>query len=253
MQRIEAWVAVRNWRMRARNRTPRSRQNGKLVVEYKFTELKKENPNSGLTCPLPIITQITRGALECPLGCRHECLLLDLDIRPLHKMGPMAQIHGRTDCFWHCKPPGELVAVSAAWKALSAVACIASVSHPIFFSSERLKRISGLVATWKEVYTNYDLLWEQDSELCATESWNRFEATKRREGSIDETSLPKKNKLILEAYERVCRKRGLDVRQKKPKPPQPKPHPSRDRRDDVIKVERPQDWPPPPPKKKTTK
>jgi hypothetical protein len=38
-----------------------------------------------------------------------------------------------------------------------------------------------------------------------------------------------------------------------PKPPQPKQpthdHEWRDRRDDVVKVERPDDWPPPPPKK----
>src|SRR5712692_6290908 len=100
----------------------------------------------------------------------------------------------------------------AAWKVLSAAACVASVSHPIFFPSERLKRISGLVATWKEVYTNYELLWEQDSELITTDSWTRFEATQLREGSIDETALPKKSKLIQRAYERVCRKRGLDGR-----------------------------------------
>ncbi len=30
-----------------------------------------------------------------------------------------------------------------AWKALSTIAAIASLVHPIFFSSERLKRISG--------------------------------------------------------------------------------------------------------------
>jgi hypothetical protein len=101
----------------------------------------------------------------------------------------------------------------AAWKVLSAVACIASVSHPVFFSSERLKRISGLVATWKEVYTDYDLLWEQDSELSSMDSWKRFEVTKLREGSIDETTLPKKKKLIDKAYEQVCRKRGLHGRQ----------------------------------------
>jgi hypothetical protein len=97
----------------------------------------------------------------------------------------------------------------SAWKFLSAVACVASIGHPFFFSSEKLKRISGLVGTWKEVCINYDLLWEQDSDLATTDSWNQFETTKRRESSIDETSLPKKPKLIRKAYEHVRRKRGL--------------------------------------------
>jgi hypothetical protein len=101
----------------------------------------------------------------------------------------------------------------AGWKGLSAVACVAALGHPIFFPSERLKRISGLVATWKEIYTDYELLWEQDSELCVSDSWNRFEANKRREASIDETNLPKTKKLIRKAYESVRRKRGLDGRQ----------------------------------------
>jgi hypothetical protein len=99
------------------------------------------------------------------------------------------------------------------WKVLSAVACVASVSHPIFFPSDRIKRTSKLVATWKEVYINYELLWEQDSELSTTESWKRFETTKVRESKIDETTLPKKDKLIQKAYDSVCRKRGLNGRQ----------------------------------------
>ena len=59
------------------------------------------------------------------------------------------------------------------------------------------------------MYAEYDLLWEQDSELCGEDLWKRFEATKRRESSIDETALPKKDKLITKAYEHVCRKRGF--------------------------------------------
>ncbi len=96
-----------------------------------------------------------------------------------------------------------------AWKVLSAVAAVASVAHPIFFSSERLKRISGLVATWKEICTRYELLWEKDECLGSKDSWKEFEETKCREGAIDETTLPKKNRLIQKAYEHVIRKRGL--------------------------------------------
>jgi hypothetical protein len=95
-----------------------------------------------------------------------------------------------------------------AWKVLSAVSAIAAIAHPYFFSSEKLKRISSLVGTWKELSTNYELLWEKGEYLSSTESWNQFEATKRREGSIDETNLPKKAKLIEKAYQHVVRKRS---------------------------------------------
>ena len=100
----------------------------------------------------------------------------------------------------------------ASWKTLSACAALAALAHPIFFSSERLKRISGLVATWKEISTSYELLWEKDEYLASAESWHRFEATKHREANIDETSLPKKAKLIEKAYQHVLLKRGSDVR-----------------------------------------
>jgi hypothetical protein len=104
----------------------------------------------------------------------------------------------------------------AAWKVLSGVACIASIIHPVFFGSERLKRISQLVATWKDVYAEYDLLWEQDSDLNAENSWKRFETAKRRESAIDETALPKKDSLARNAYEHVCRKRGLNAGKRAP-------------------------------------
>jgi hypothetical protein len=81
--------------------------------------------------------------------------------------------------------------------------------HPIFFSSERLQRISGLVATWKEIHISYELLWEKDERLSSPESWKQFEATKHREASIDETTLPKNKKLVEKAYEYVLRKRGI--------------------------------------------
>jgi hypothetical protein len=97
----------------------------------------------------------------------------------------------------------------AIWKTLSGISAVAAVAHPIFFSSEKLKRISALVATWKELHINYELLWEKDEALSSAECWNQFEAAKRREASIDETNLPKKQKLIDKAYEHVRSTRGL--------------------------------------------
>lgn len=94
------------------------------------------------------------------------------------------------------------------WKSLSAVSAIAALAQPIFFSSEKLKRMSALVATWKEMSTNYELLWEKDECLGTTESWGEFETAKRREGNIDETNLPKNDRLIKKAYQHVVRKRS---------------------------------------------
>ena len=96
-----------------------------------------------------------------------------------------------------------------AWQALSAISALAAIAHPIFFSSEKLKRISGLVATWKELRTNYELLWEKDQSLASAQCWTQYEAAKRREASIDETDLPKNPKLIEKAYEHVRKARGL--------------------------------------------
>ena len=89
------------------------------------------------------------------------------------------------------------------WKILSAVSAIASIAHPFFFPSEKLKRMSGLVATWKEIAMNCVLLWEKDDRLKSPDSWREFEVTKHREASVDETDLPKNSRLLKQAFERV--------------------------------------------------
>lgn len=96
----------------------------------------------------------------------------------------------------------------AGWKILSAVSAVAAIAHPYFFSSEKLKRISALVGTWKELCINYELLWEKDDSLSSTESWSQFEAAKRREANIDETNLPNWKRLKEKAYQHVVRKRS---------------------------------------------
>jgi hypothetical protein len=97
----------------------------------------------------------------------------------------------------------------SAWKIFSSVACLASLIHPYVCSPERLKRTSELVATWKEVFIDYQLLWYNDGELQSDHSWEEFEAIKRRESKIDETRLPKWNGLVEKAFRHVLEKRGL--------------------------------------------
>lgn len=95
------------------------------------------------------------------------------------------------------------------WKVFSAVAAIAAVAHPFFVSSEALKRMSELVATWKEVFIDYELLWYKDGQLQSTEAWSEFETIKHREAHIDETRLPGSKRLLEKAFSHVLKKRGL--------------------------------------------
>lgn len=98
----------------------------------------------------------------------------------------------------------------AYWQAVAVSACIASVIHSQYFSSDRLAKISGLVATWSEVAADYDLLWEKyDGDLISPESWEQFESTKRRERTIDESQFPIDEKLREKAFQEVRAKRGL--------------------------------------------
>jgi hypothetical protein len=96
------------------------------------------------------------------------------------------------------------------WQFIAASAFIASVISQACFPPERLAKLSGLIATWKEVSIDYGLLWEKDARLADNGTWDEFEALKRREKTIDESEFPKtKSKLLEKAFHHVCRKRGL--------------------------------------------
>ncbi len=98
----------------------------------------------------------------------------------------------------------------AIWQIVAVAACVASVIHAQYYSSDRLAKISGLVATWKELAADYDLVWEKyDGELVSTESWEQFEGVKRRERTIDESQFTIDNKLRERAHQEVLAKRGL--------------------------------------------
>ncbi|PYU54078.1 MAG: hypothetical protein DMG56_27720 [Acidobacteria bacterium] len=68
---------------------------------------------------------------------------------------------------------------------------------------------SELVATWKELFIDYELLWYEDGTLQSDASWTAFGSIKHREGKIDETRLPKWKGLIEKAYRHVLEKRRL--------------------------------------------
>jgi len=96
------------------------------------------------------------------------------------------------------------------WQIVAVAACIASVIHAHYFPSDRLAKISGLVATWKELAADYDLLWEKyDGYLVPSDSWEQFESVKRRERTIDESQFPIDDKLRERAHKEVLAKRGL--------------------------------------------
>lgn len=96
------------------------------------------------------------------------------------------------------------------WQGIAVTAAVASVIHAQNFSSDRLAKISGLVATWRELAIDYDLLWEKyDGELKTPESWEQFENTKRRERTLDESQFPVDAKLQERAFQEVLSKRGM--------------------------------------------
>ena len=95
------------------------------------------------------------------------------------------------------------------WKVFSAIACLVALAHPYICSTEVLKRTSELVATWKEVSIDYDLLWFRDGEFQSADSWASFESIKHRESHIDETRLPKSDRLLRKAFQHVLDKRRL--------------------------------------------
>jgi hypothetical protein len=97
----------------------------------------------------------------------------------------------------------------AYWKSFSALACLVSVLHPFLIPSETLKKLSGLVSTWKELRTKYQLLWEQDDSLADSKNWKQFETAKQRESRVDETRVPKSKGLERQAQREIRRRRQL--------------------------------------------
>jgi hypothetical protein len=96
-----------------------------------------------------------------------------------------------------------------AWKIITGASCVVSIYHSYFFHSERISKVSGLLATWKEIMTKYQLLWEKDRDLQNQASWKEFESSKQRESHIDESIVPKNEKLLNQAQQQVLKARGL--------------------------------------------
>jgi hypothetical protein len=103
--------------------------------------------------------------------------------------------------FWAAFPSG--------WKSLSIVACLVSLGSPIFWPNEQVKRMNGLVGAWKQIANDYELLWDRDDELVTTGTWESFEKAKQQQSKIDETNLPKSDKLRRKAQQAVRLKRGI--------------------------------------------
>ncbi len=97
----------------------------------------------------------------------------------------------------------------AVWKIITGASCVLSIYHSNFFPSERISKVSGLFATWREIRIKYQLQWEKDPNVCQPGSWDEFEATKQRESQIDESIVPRDEKLRTKAYQCVLKARGL--------------------------------------------
>ncbi len=92
---------------------------------------------------------------------------------------------------------------------LSMASSVVAVLHAVVFTSDRLKRVAGLVGAWKQIEVEYGLLWEYDPELATPETWKRFEEAARLQGKIDEAGLRISKKLKEKAYQQMMQKRGF--------------------------------------------
>lgn len=99
--------------------------------------------------------------------------------------------------------------VPTALSFISMASSVVAWLHVTVFTSERLKKIAGLVGTWKQISIEYALLWETDQDLAGPETWKRFEAARKLEATTDETGLPQIDKLKEKAFQQMMKNRNL--------------------------------------------
>ena len=75
-------------------------------------------------------------------------------------------------------------------KVLALLVTVVSLVHSNFFSTNRLKLVTGLAARWKEIAIEYRLLWAEleDEEMVSAKTWKEYETVCRREKQIDESA-----------------------------------------------------------------
>jgi hypothetical protein len=93
-------------------------------------------------------------------------------------------------------------------KTIAAVAGFASIIYAITFPSDKLPKIAGLVAAWKEISRQYRILWARNKEISDEKVWEEFERISNR--PIDESVLRRSMPLLKKAYRQVCLARNLE-------------------------------------------
>lgn len=96
-------------------------------------------------------------------------------------------------------------------KATALLATGASLVHSTFFSTNRLKLVTGLAARWKEIAIEYRLIWAalEDESTVSAKVWKEFESVCRREKQIDESAFSVHKKRLLRAQTLVEERRNL--------------------------------------------
>jgi hypothetical protein len=97
-------------------------------------------------------------------------------------------------------------------KVLAILASILSLVHATTFSKARVKQISGLASSYKELAIEFKLLWGQAQSTKAEDvkHWKEYEVLARREKKIDESAFHINNKRMKSAQAQVRRARGLE-------------------------------------------
>jgi hypothetical protein len=95
------------------------------------------------------------------------------------------------------------------WQAFAGTATVLAVIQTTWLTTDRLRKSSGLVASWAELANDYKVLWRRDPDLKEDASCKRFEASQKRETTIDESQFRISLRQRVKAQEAVKKVRGI--------------------------------------------
>jgi hypothetical protein len=95
------------------------------------------------------------------------------------------------------------------WRVFAGTATFLAVIQTTWLTSDRLRKSSGLAASWAELANEYRVLWWKDPDLRDDASCKRFEVSQKRETAIDESQFRVGLRQKLKAQNAVKKARGI--------------------------------------------
>jgi hypothetical protein len=95
------------------------------------------------------------------------------------------------------------------WRAFAGIATVLAIIQTTMLTTDRLRKSSGLAASWAELANDYKALWRKDPDLKDPASCKRFEASQKRETTIDESQFRISLRQRFKAQKAVKKARGI--------------------------------------------